>query len=313
MARRIQGFPPPEVEPQDVLAFVLGLLDPLAVRYERLAARARETGREESARLFTGLAREQRDRIARLRTRARELGIPDAEARPVPAGLLDEELLQSLELWEHRPELATPYRALAVAVGFEDALFRLCSGLEATARYPEAARLAEDLAREALAEAARLRARRRAAYHATEPESGAGPPPRRLTSLAELEAAARPIESELARLLRIACARDPSLARALARHPALGPFRGALEETAEEPGAVGPGEPGEDARGRLRLAVERAFEFYDRLFAGAAQEEVMQRAQERMQHLLALLHALDSLEADAARSGTDSDEGGEEP
>ncbi len=313
MTRRMQEFPPPEVAPHEVLAFVVGLVDPLAARYERLAARAREAGREESARLFEGLAGAQRQRIARLHARARELGIATVEARPVPAGLLDEELLQSLELWERRPALATPYRALAAAVRFEDALFRLCSGLEATARSPEAAWLAEDLAREALAEAARLRARRRAAYRATEPEDRVGASSGRPTTLAELEAAARPIETQLARLLRAACTRNPSLARALERRPALAPFRRALEETVEEPGAVGPGESADDALGRLRLAVERAFEFYDRLFTGAAQEEVMQRAQERMQHLLALLRALDEFGSDAARSGTDSDRGEEEP
>ncbi len=316
MTKKDQGFPPPAVEAGDVVAFTVGLLEPLAVRYRRLAERARETGHGETAALFAELAAEEEARIARIRERARTSGVDIPAPRPVPAGLLEEEPLQSLELWERRPELATPYRVLAVAVRLQEVLFRLCSGLGATAKSEEAERFAEEIAREALAEAARLRVRRRTAYRAAEPRELPAGPSREVRTVEELEEVARRIEAELADRLRAACRERPALAIALERRPALAAFRHLVGAEEREGAGASPtacpeekaGE--EEALARLRLFLERAFEFYDRVFAAAAEEAVMRRAQERMQDILALLQLLDESGSATGPVGAADERGG---
>ena len=297
MSAKDQGFPPPAVETRDILAYAAGLGEWLAARYARLAERARSAGREETARLFAELAARAREGLERLRRYAREQGIEAGAARPLPGGLLEEDLIHSLELWERRPELATPYRVLAVAVRLQDTLFRLCAGLGGTAATPEARELAERLAREALAEAADLRSRRRAAFHAARPEQATDEPfGGRVRSAPELAQAAERIDRELARRLEAACRAQPELLSRLRDDPVLAPLLASLAAAVETPAA---GEPDRETVEPLRAFAERAFEFYDRVFAGAESEDVMLEAQERERVCLALLHALDAFAAGA--------------
>ncbi len=305
MSRKDQEFPPPAVEPRDVVAFATCMLEPLAARYEHLAELCREAGRADTAELFAGLAAEARRRIAEIRAGGRRHGVTEAEPEPVPPGLIDEDALQSLELWEHRPELASPYRVLAVAVRLQEALFHLCAGLGATATSREAEEMAEEIAREALADAARLRARRRAAYHAARPAGATRPALPAVETAAELTAVARQIDARLAELLRAACAERPELARHIERQPALAGLladAATAEAPAEQPAIawlsepLPPGSEAGDAVARLRLFAEQAFEFYDRIFTGARREEVMLEAQQRGRVLLTLLHVLEQLD-----------------
>ncbi len=305
MRRKDRGFPPPAVAPRDVVAFATGMLEPLAARYEHLAERCREAGRADTAELFADLAAAARRRIAEIRDRGRRHRVAEAEPEPAPSGLIDEDVLQSLELWERRPELASPYRVLAVAVRLQEALFHLCAGLGATATSREAEEMAEEIAREALADAARLRARRRAAYHAARPQGAARPTLPTVETATELAAVARQIDARLAELLRAACAERPELTRLVEQQPALAGLpkdAATAEAPAEQPGIawlsepLPPGAEAGDAVARLRLFAEQAFEFYDRVFTSARREEVMLEAQQRGRLLLALLHILEQLD-----------------
>ena len=295
MSAKDQAFPPSAVDPQGVIAYTAGMWRWLAERYGRLAERSREVAREATARLFDELATGAREGAERLEASARERSGQPVETRPPPAGLLEEEVLHRLELWERRPELATPYDVLAVAVRLQDALFRLCAGLGGAATTPEARELAERLAREALAEAARLRGRRRTAYHAATAGEEVAPFAVRVRTRADLARATERIEAELARRLRTALDARPELAARLQREPVLAGF---LERLPAGDDGTAAGEGGGDPVERLRAFTEQCFEFYDRVFATATTEDTMLEAQERERLCLALLHALEALAAD---------------
>jgi len=321
----------PQIETVADLAALGRMLErALGQKYAALAEQMERHGRKATAALFRRLAETKRDRVRAFDEWAERHGLapqpgdaPIDEAAAEAAGRLlrlfgearDHGAREDAErdLWAQDPYLLTPYRALAYAVRDTERAFRLYSYLASAAAAPEARDMAESLASEELDHANLLRVERRRAYRA---ERAKGPPaelpsPRMVEGLADLLAVAVAVETRLAEMLKARAAGAPaldSLAReraALARRldderaaaptprPAIVKAVRAWRAAAgREPTASGKNAPADAAPARLHATADRAFAFYDGVFAQAPNEEVMLKAQALSRAALDLITAL---------------------
>ncbi len=298
----------------------------LGRKYEALADRMGRHDRKATAALFRRLAEAKRGHARAFEDWAERHGLaprPDDEAADAVAGRLlrlfgesqDHGAREDAErdLWAQDPYLSSPYRALAYAVRDTERAFRLYSYLASAAVAPEAREMAENMATEELDHANLLRVERRRAYRAERAKGPRAelPAPRLVEGLADLLAVAAAVETRLAEMLKDCAARAPALdplARervALARR--LDDERGAAP--VPRPAIVKairawraaddrePATPGRDAASgvapaRLHATAERAFAFYDGVFAQAPDEDVMLKAQALSRAALDLITAL---------------------
>ncbi len=293
-------------------------------KYETLAERMERYGRKATAARFRRLAAAEREHARPVEQWAERHDLP-----PEPDDEAVERLLRlagesqergsrddaERDLWAQDPYLSTPYRALAYAVRNAERAFRVYSYLASAATDSEVRAMAERLATEELAYANSLRAERRRAYHAErarEPRAEL-PSPRLVEGLADLLAVAAAVETRLAEMLKEGAARAPAfvpfaqereaLARRIeAERAALPTPRPAIEKAirvwlaAEDRERTASGEdtaPNDGAVfARLHAIADRAFAFYDSVFAHAPNEDVMFRAQALSRAALDLITAL---------------------
>jgi len=285
-----------------------------AGRYAALAEDMGRHGQSELAAVFGQLAIEQEalerailGRGARAREGTVQAG-PAAWAGPEGAGDRDEEA--------QNPHLSTPYKALAFAVRNAEHAFHFYSYVTATATSDAMRAMAEWLALKELAQAARLRRRRRQVYHARRVAGGAAPSPnpRQINSLADLLTAAIVMERQVFRHLAGAVAAGAdllSLADQVRRHvddlarawnacSDPGPF--AAREIANLAELATP-EKDDDEEAVYReidlalAASERAFAFYNTVVSTTSNETVMLEAQRLSQNILKVISTLRSYEA----------------
>lgn len=310
-SRRISLASPPVFDkPADLIAVAVALQTEAAARYAALAGELRQRGNTAVADLFDRLAREAGERgdaIGRW-AQSQEIGVMEpvaiewepsdtgGDAPPKPGVGLD-----------------SPYRALALAVRGGDRAFRFYSYVAATATDPGVVDLAERLARERLARAAVLRARRRRAFHAQRRETGSDrlPDSAAVASLSDLLAAAAAIERRLAGRLAEAASLAPGLS-AISEDALRLSDR--LSQALDESGSPGPamaqslqslaGGAGRSVAGEqddsdpLRRAMadsEAAFAFYDAVVAAPASEAIMLKAQELSRCALERLSGVSTL------------------
>ncbi len=274
----------------ELLALALAFERRAANGFRLMANRMREEGRDDLARLFEGLAREE-DRHAEDLRRLPEAA--DLSADPVAqdlepdlaphSGAPDRESLRRLSV----------YDCLAEAVRNEIKTFDFFSNVAARAEDDALQDLAESLAKEELEHANVLRRVRRQAYHQERRAPGVWPKASVIETLNDLRAAAirgeravaagtGALDRQLPELNEI----SQSIADLLS-HPSEEEDRSqAAEATPEETGGSAPGTAGENRispdRGRQRAALDgaqEAFAFYDAVVASASREDVMLTAQ----------------------------------
>lgn len=259
----------------ELLLLAAALGERAAARYGLLATTMRERGVPDLARVFALLA-DVEDRY-----RARTEGSGRADAPPLgDTGLpepFDEETAASATL--------TPYRALALAVRFEESCFAYYSYIAAGAESGPVRTLAEALAKEKLDQAALLRRRRRRAFRT---EGRAAPREALPRTLAELRALA-------AREARAAATLHRGLAESLAAEGRKGVAEAFLAVAREEerqawkgPLPTGRPEPPEGpptVTAGLRV-LEAAFERYSEVAEHADDEALLAEAQRLAERVL---------------------------
>lgn len=257
----------------ELLHLAAALDERAAARYRVLARTMRERGERDLARVFALLAD-----VAE-RHRARDATSGPAEAPEVDAlppgetGLpehFDEETAASATL--------TPYRALALAVRFEESCFAYYSYIASEAESAEVRRLAEALAKEKLDQAALLRRRRRRAFRLEGRATRRETLPRTLAELRALAARETRAAASLHRALAesLAAEGQESVAEAF-----LAAAREEEREASKGPVPTGPPEPLEGpptVTAGLRV-LEAAFERYSEIVERAADEALLAEAQ----------------------------------
>ncbi|MBX6366908.1 MAG: hypothetical protein IRZ04_02950 [Rhodospirillales bacterium] len=244
-----------------------------AARYRVLARTMRERGERDLARVFALLA----DVEERHRTRPATGGraeVPGIDAPPpAETGLpepFDEETAASATL--------TPYRALALAVRFEESCFAYYSYIASEAKSAEVRTLAESLAKEKLDQAALLRRRRRREFRREGRAKPREPLPRTLAELRALAAREARAAASLHRALAESLAAEGqervadaflAVAREEEREAWKGPAPTGRPEPPEAPPTVTAG---------LRV-LEAAFERYSEIAERAADEALLAEAQ----------------------------------
>jgi len=238
-------------------------------------------------RLTAAGRKEEADQLRRLTTPFGESTMSGAErtSNAAPSAAERERQAQILASMHWRePELpssATLYRGLAWVTTLAGQRFKLFSALAGLAGDEPARALAEKLAQEELSKAAALRPARRRAYRAERRLSQSDPlaAARAVGSLDELRAAARQIEGRLASLLAVMAEAEPAAASALAiTRDVLQTLNGAVPQRAK------PAKP--HGFPVLVVALDDAFAFYDLVQSRAANEAVMELAQELAQRTL---------------------------
>ena len=283
---------------EEVAAIALAVDREAERQYAALAGELRAFGATAVAALLEEIGGEHGARAGRLKANAatgerREIA-PKELARFLPRALSENGAAACNLLG------LTPYRVFAFAVELAQQSFKLYSYLAAAADNG-VRDYAERLAGEELSRAARLRARRRQAFHTggRQPGSEAYPAAGLVESRADLLAAAFAIEHRLAQRLAMA---GEAQAGFLPACQATRQRAGELSDAAEQAG--GPGGPmaedlarfshsaptsaqadqNEEALTQYLLAdCERAFTFYDAVAHAPASEAIMLQAQDLSQ------------------------------
>ncbi len=285
---------------EQLAGIAVALEGDLAERYAALAVSQRDRGEGEAADLFDRLASRARERRGVIEAKMQERGL---QVRPSDLkGLVlpgDNEAEAGVDETLSR---LTAYRALALAVRYQERAFRFHSYVAAHASDAKVQKAAEVLAREALGLAAGLRVERRQAFHA-ERRAGIGPPApdaRLVTSLADLLTAAGALERALSD--RLAGQPDPGRLSEQTDE-----VKAELSSMAEQTGSpsrelVAAVEAWSRAQGRrnirgssyeeAREMLDQAFAFYTAVVERAASEEVLAAAQTLSQRCLERLKSL---------------------
>ncbi len=159
---------------QELLATGRAIKAEEANRYEKLAQQIGAMDNEPVATIFRRLAHSARENIATIEQQAREqLRSPlnPAVSRLTLPQIFDEAATDEIA----SSRIATPYRALSLAVRTAERTFVFWSYLAAQAETSEVRRMAEAAARQELDRAALLRRERRQAYHVEHPSARALP------------------------------------------------------------------------------------------------------------------------------------------
>lgn len=257
----------------ELLRLAAALDERAAARYRVLARTMRERGERDLAEAFALLA----DVAERHRTRGATSGRPEAPEVDAPppgeTGLpepFDEETAASATL--------TPYRALALAVRFEESCFAYYSYIASGAESAEVRSLAESLAKEKLDQAALLRHKRRRAFRKEGRAARREKLPRTLAELRALAAREARAAGSLHRALAESLAAEGqesvadaflAVAREEEREAWNGPAPGDRPEPLEGPPTVTAG---------LRV-LEAAFERYSEIAERATDEALLAEAQ----------------------------------
>jgi rubrerythrin len=188
----------PAAEPRPIsIDEVLAIADTLertaVARYTRLAESMRQVGHDDLAATFESLASEEKmhvDGVARLLR-----GAP-AAARPVDVQRWV--LPETFGVEEAAPAaLLTPYKALSIAVRAEERAFTFWIYVASTAKDEPVRVQAEEMARQELVHAAKLRHARRRAYHAEYPYGRRRPESRSYPDASAVRAELRRLEAEV--------------------------------------------------------------------------------------------------------------------
>jgi rubrerythrin len=148
----------------DLLSVAAAMARQSVERYRNMAAHLRERGNLALAAKFDMLAAFEDQRGRAVANRARSaLGRPPS---PTPA---DWPAAPTVDEHEARAALAGPYPAMAFAVRNGERAFAFYTYVAAAADEPAVASLAEELARDELTQASRLRVLRREAFHQDRP------------------------------------------------------------------------------------------------------------------------------------------------
>jgi rubrerythrin len=151
---------------EDLLSVADAMERESADRYRDFAARLRKQGDPGLAAEFEALAALEDRHVDEVAARARSVsGRPE---RPMPAGLQPPRTFNEQEA---REALLNAYQALAFAVRNEERAFAFYTYVAAAADDQSLRALAEDLARDELDHASRLRRLRRRAFHQERPVS----------------------------------------------------------------------------------------------------------------------------------------------
>ena len=265
--------------------------------YSDLASNMTRHGNESLARIFQGLADEERSHAVEIERLAARLDLTELpECSPSFWRLEYDELLVDRDAATN-PHIATPYRALAYAVQNEDLAFKFYSYIAATVEDDRMRQFAEAFAQEELNHSALLRRHRRQLYHAAR---GGDQPPAlpgasSVETLADLVLLAGLIEHKI--LDRLEAVKEPDAAvseclqqtRVLIErlHDAEQESTPATREVAAAArdyrlaGALSPEMVRSDrARSTIATELELAFGFYDDVVRVAQQEDVALRAQD---------------------------------
>lgn len=170
-----------------------------ASRYDDLAVKMREHGSQDTAAIFEYLAqqeRKHRDDVGEWSQRTIGMLPKSAEVRWDLSDTFDNEAAAEMA----GSHLATPYRALSLAVRNEERTFAFWTYVAAQADDAAIRHVAEQMAREELEHVASLRRERRRAYHAFYASVGKTPP--RLTSARNALMAAVDLETRFTNQLR---------------------------------------------------------------------------------------------------------------
>lgn len=149
----------------ELFAVAFALEEEAATRYQDLAAKMREHGLSETAAVFDHLAQEERghrDQVAHWSHQRTGQAPVLAEVRWDLPETFDDESAGELA----GSRLATPYRALSMAVRNEERAFAFWTYVAAQAEDADIRKAAETMAHEELEHVSILRRERRHAYHA---------------------------------------------------------------------------------------------------------------------------------------------------
>lgn len=281
---------------EQLLAVALATERDAVERYSAISKQMQDGGSEELVELFADIAQEERGHVKEIEKIIHTLGIENPP--DVPGIAWQHPKVQDLKELATSPRTSTPYLALAYAVNTEDLAFRFYSYVAANTEDEEIRKFAEAFAKEELSHASMFRERRRRAFHEQRKKTkeDAIPAPDRIHSVAGLLAASAQIERSIHRLLAIAKDLGMNFSDSLLEN------RARIEET----GVVLSGSTPETDRLRdsdseltretvsreIAAAVERAFEFYDRVTETSQDEEIMLKAQELTQLALDRIKSL---------------------
>lgn len=177
----------------EVLAIADALERAAVERYTRLAESMRQVGHGDLAATFEALANEEKlhvDGVARL--------LRGAPGTARPANLKRWALPETFGTEDAGPAaLLTPYKALSIAVRAEERAFTFWIYLASTAGDAAVRAQAEEMARQELVHAAKLRHARRRAYHTEYPYGRRRPEARSFPDAAAVRAELRRLEAEV--------------------------------------------------------------------------------------------------------------------
>ena len=275
---------------EDLLSVAAALERDSADRYRSLAAHLNAQGDSAIAAEFEALATIEDRHVEEVAARARAL---DARpGRPLPAGF---RLPPACDEEEARGATLSAYQALAFAVRNEERTFAFYTYIAAATGTPALRALAEDLARDELDHASRLRRLRRRAFHQAPPVGVEIPANlERLRALArQWERAAARAHAGLAdRLQSSGRSKDADVFRRLARE----------EEAAAADTPIAEGPTLANAAQGLRL-IEETFDRLAAIGERAKDEAVVAEAQRMAQGVVARLAlAREALDADRVSS-----------
>lgn len=277
----------------ELFAVAYAMEEEAAARYRELAAAMRAHGAAETAEVFAHLAEEERgeqDQVVRWSTQMRGLPASAADIRWRVPDNFDEEAGDIAG-----SHVATPYRALSMAVRNKERVFAFWTYIAAHASAAEIHRTAEAMAREALEHVALLRRERRRAFHAARGKES--PRPRAVTAaLAEATALERGLSHALDRL-QAGDAETQARLRAWARESLR--MADAIGGDAPAPAAAEPA-PAAGLHAALATA-ERLVERYLEIAEHAPDEATLGRAQMLASRAVARLAVLRDLDFAAAR------------
>jgi rubrerythrin len=162
---------PRAVSVEEVIAIADALERAAVARYSRLAASLRQVRHDDLAATFESLADEEMSHVEGVQRLMR--GMP---APPRPVDLQRWVLPETFGMEEAGPAaLLTPYKALSIAVRGEERAFTFWTYVASTAGDDSVRAMAEEMARQELVHAAKLRHARRRAYHAEYPHGRRAP------------------------------------------------------------------------------------------------------------------------------------------
>lgn len=286
---------------QELFAIAYALEEEARTRYSELAKKMREHDALDTAAVFDRLAEEERghrDQVTQWSRQWTGMVPKSSDVQWELPDTFDDEAAGELA----GSRLATPYRALSMAVRNEERAFAFWTYVAAQADDAAIHQAAEAMAREELEHVALLRRERRGAYHAFRASVGKATP--RLLSARAALAAAADLEAHFANQLR-ADAVMPASARAR-QHDLVAES----QQMKEEASAFAKPQAGERAQAEVMggppdpiATAERLVECYLEAAEQAADEATLIQAQSLARRAITRLARLRESDKDVASIG----------